>query len=50
MLSIGKWVFQVALMIKNPPLQVGDIRDTGNARDMNSILGWEDSLEKSMMT
>ena len=37
-------------MVKNPPLQVGDIRDAGNARDTSSILGWEDSLEKSMTT
>ena len=34
----------MALEIKNPPANAGDIRDTG------SIPGWEDSLEKSMAT
>ena len=35
---------QVALVVKNPPADAGDIRDMG------SIPGWEDSLEESMAT
>ena len=31
-------------MVKNPPANVGDIRDRG------SILGWEDSLEEGIAT
>ena len=34
----------MALVVKNPPLNAGDIRDT------SSILDWEDSLEKGMAT
>ena len=30
---------QVALVVENPPINAGDLRDTG------LILGWEDSLE-----
>ena len=40
----GIWVFQVVLVVKNPPPTARDIRDAG------SILGLEDSLEKSMAT
>ena len=36
-------------MVKNPPLQVGDTRDAGNAKETSSILGRQDSLEKSMI-
>ena len=35
---------QVALVVKNLPASVGDVRDSG------SILGWEDPLEKEMAT
>ena len=35
---------QVALVVKNPPADAGDIRDMG------SIPGWEDPLEESMAT
>ena len=31
-------------MVKNPPASAGDLRDMG------SILGWEDPLEKGMAT
>ena len=33
------WASQVALVVKNPPANAED------ARDMGSILGWEDPLE-----
>ena len=36
------WASQVALVVKNLPANVGDIRDTG------SISGWEDPLEEDM--
>ena len=32
----------VALMVKNPPANAGDIRDAG------SVLGWEDPLEEGI--
>ena len=35
---------QVALVVKNPLANAGDIRDAG------SILGWEDNLEEGMAT
>ena len=38
------WASQVALMIKNPPANAGDIRHTG------SILSLEDPLEEGMAT
>ena len=34
--------FHVALVVKNPPANAGDVRDAG------SIPGWEDPLEKEM--
>ena len=37
-------VLQVALMVKNPLANAGDIRDAG------SILGWKDPLEEGMAT
>ena len=40
----GIWLFRVVLVVKNPPPNARDIRDAG------SILGLEDSLEKSMAT
>ena len=36
------WASQVALGVKNPPSNAGDIRDAG------SIPGWEDPLEVGM--
>ena len=36
--------FQVALVVKNPPAKAGDVRDVG------SIPGSEDPLEKEMAT
>ena len=33
---------QVVLVVKNPPANAGDIRDTG------LILGWEDPLKEGM--
>ena len=38
------WASQFALVVKNPPANTGDIRDMG------SILSWEDPLEKGMAT
>ena len=35
---------EVALVVKNPPVNAGDVRDTG------LILGWGDPLEKGMAT
>ena len=35
---------QVALVVKNPPVTSGDIRDVGFTP------GWEDSLEEGMAT
>ena len=35
---------QVALVVKNPSVNAGDIRDVG------LILGWEDPLEEGMAT
>ena len=35
---------QVVLVVKNPPANAGDIRDTG------LILGWEDPLKEGMAT
>ena len=35
---------QVALVVKNPSANAGDLRDT------DSILGWEDPLKKGMAT
>ena len=40
----NKGVSQVVLVVKNPPANAGDVRDTG------SILGSERSLEKGMAT
>ena len=34
----------VALVVKNPPVNAGDLRDMG------SIPGWEDPLEEGMAT
>ena len=34
---------QLALVVKNPPANAGDIRDAGS-------LGWEDPLEEGMAT
>ena len=39
-----KGTSQVALVVKNPPANAGDIRDLG------LILSWEDSLEEEMAT
>ena len=36
---------QVALMVKNPPANAGDIRD-----ESLSLNGWEDPLEESWAT
>ena len=36
------WVFQVALVVKNPPAGAGEFRDVG------SIPSWEDPLEEGM--
>ena len=40
------WIngFASGAVVKNPPASAGD------ARDMGSILGWEDPLEKKMAT
>ena len=35
---------QVALVVKNPPANAGDVRDSGQS------LGWEDPLEEGMAT
>ena len=35
---------QMALMVKNPPANAGDVRDVG------SVLGWEDPLGEDMET
>ena len=39
-----KYYIVVALVVKNPPTSVGDIRDVGPS------LGWEDPLEEGMAT
>ena len=44
MLIIANYAQQVALEVKNPPANAGDIRDLG------LILGWEDPLEEGMAT
>ena len=44
MKGFGQDSSQVALVIKSPLANAGDIRDVG------SIPGWEDSLEKEMAT
>ena len=36
------WASQVVIVVKNPPVNVGDLRDMG------LLLGWEDPLEKEM--
>ena len=36
----------MVLVVKNPPANAGDIRDSGYV----SSLGWEDPLEKGMAT
>ena len=36
--------FQVALVVKNPPENAGDLRDVGSSLD------WEDSLDVGMGT
>ena len=41
---ISNWASQMALMVKNHPVNAGDIRYTG------SILGGEDPLEEGMAT
>ena len=43
-LSNAIWASQVALGVKNPPANTGDIRDVG------SIPGLEDPLEEGMAT
>ena len=40
----SEWASQVVLVVKNPPANAGDIRDSGYV----SSLGWEDRLEKGM--
>ena len=39
--NYATYIFQVVLVVKNPP---------ANAGDMGSILGWEDPLEEGMTT
>ena len=41
---ITHWAFQVALVVKNPPANAGDIRD------VDLTLGREDPLEEGMAT
>ena len=43
-MSENVWASQVALVVKNPPANVGDKRDSG------SPLGQEDPLEEDMAT
>ena len=38
------WASQVALVVKNPTANTGDLRDVGQS------LNWEDPLEKDMAT
>ena len=38
------WASQVALVVKTPPANAGDVRDTVE------FLGWEDLLEEEMAT
>ena len=42
MLKLG--ASQMALVVKNPPANTGDVRDVG------SIHGWDDPLEEDMAT
>ena len=39
-LALNLWASQVALVVKNPPANAGDLRDEGSI--------WEDPLEKRM--
>ena len=41
---LSNWASQVALIVKNPPDNVGERREAG------WILGWKDSLEEGMAT
>ena len=41
---LSNWASQVALIVKNPPANVGERREVG------WILGWKDSLEEGMAT
>ena len=40
------WASQVALLVKNPPANAGDMRHSRQFRS----LGWEDPLEKGVAT
>ena len=40
--SSARRICQVALVVKNPPANAGDVRDLGQS------LGWEDPLEEGM--
>lgn len=46
--------FWVALMVKNPPANLGDVRDavrySGGHRDAGSVLRWEDPYREGMAT
>ena len=42
--KLQNWASQVALVVKNPPANAGDVRDAVRS------LGWEDPLEKGMAT
>ena len=46
------WIYvfssQMALVVKNPAANTGDMRDTGLTHVQS--LGWEDSLEEGMVT
>ena len=44
LLHANHWASQVVLVVENLPANAGDIRDMG------SIMGWEDPLEKGMAT
>ena len=39
---------QVALVMKNPPANVGDIRDAGSIPGLGQSLGRDDPLEEGM--
>ena len=39
---------QVALVMKNPPANVGDIRDAGSIPGSGRSMGWDDPLEEGM--
>ena len=45
-----KWSLQVALVVRNPLANAGDVRDLGLIPGLGRSLGWEDPLQEGMAT